>query len=122
MSRNNHRPKTAPKTVPRNRQSVRYDVGSEEALAVAMAKLGASSRAIQEQCKLTLSQITYRLTKAKRLEERDIGYRTAYRNGTSPEFQYVMKDYLAIVRLDVERRLPRLVKAIEIETSRLPKS
>ena len=84
---------------------------ANEVVAVAMAKVGASTVAIQKKTFLSPSQIAYRLNKAKQLENRKMGYRVAFRNGDSPEFKQIMKDYVAVLKVDVSEKLSRLVIA-----------
>jgi hypothetical protein len=85
------------------------DEAANEVVAVAMAKVGASTVAIQKKTFLSPSQIAYRLNKAKVLEGRETGYRIAFRNGDSPEFKRIMKDYVAVLKIDVAEKLSRLV-------------
>jgi hypothetical protein len=84
-------------------------VGAADVMALAMAKVGASDTAIKKKCFLSGSQISYRLAKAKRMENRNKGYRVAYRNGESPEFKRIMTDYLDVIELDITRKLPKLL-------------
>jgi hypothetical protein len=93
----------------RRPQPVRFNTGSAEVIAVAMGKIGASTKAIKSECNLSDHQIAYRLNKAKELEQRDQGYRTAYRNGESPEFRKIMRDHMAVIKADIEYRMPRLI-------------
>ena len=75
---------------------------------VALAKLGGSSAMISERTGLSMSQITYRVTKAKIGEgmEKGNGYRTDWRNGTSPYYQLMSKAILPKIRATVRAELP----------------
>jgi len=76
--------------------------------AIKLAKIGRSNRAIQEQTGLTACQVTYRLTKAKHEEglPKGIGYRVAWRDGTSPEAQRFDRLFLG----SVARKTRQLLK------------
>lgn len=79
---------------------------------VSLAMLGMSNRAIRRQTdnRLTDSQITYRLSKAKRTEGNKLGYRVNYRNGTSPMAQQIINDIAGVLREEVRRNItPKLV-------------
>ena len=78
--------------------------------AVALAMLGLSNKAIKGRTKLSDSQITYRLHKAKTVEENKLGYRVDYRNGTSPMAVQIINDLAGIMREEVRRNVtPKLV-------------
>ena len=62
---------------------ITFDSGDDNE-ALVLAKLGMSNKCIQAHTSLTDGQITYRLNKAKNVEENDLGYRVAFRNGVSP--------------------------------------
>ena len=93
------------------RNLVTFEQGDDNE-AVALAMLGLSNRAIKNATKnrLTDSQITYRLSKAKRVEGNQFGYRVDYRNGTSPMACQIVNDIAGILREEVRRNItPKLV-------------
>lgn len=83
---------------------------SEDAIALALAELGASTKLIRQQTGLTESQVTYRLHKAKGLEKKKKGYRVAWRDGDSDLFRRVQRDYLVVTMKDIQRKLPVLIE------------
>ena len=80
--------------------------GRADALAVALAQMGQSNSVIERDTKLTSSQITYRLSKAKGLMQQEHGFRVAWRRGESPICKKLKGDMLAILTKDVQRNLP----------------
>lgn len=85
--------------------------GYADSLALAYAKLGQSNQSIHRKLgdQLTDSQITYRLSKAKRAEENDRGYRVDWRNGTSPLVQQVIRDLVSVLQADIKSSLPQKI-------------
>ena len=73
--------------------------------ALALAMLGMSNQAIKERTKLSDGQITYRLSKAKRVEQNKFGYRVDYRNGSSPMAVQIINDIAGILREEVRRTI-----------------
>lgn len=85
-----------------------HEGDDNEALALAM--LGMSNLAIKERTRLSDGQITYRLSKAKRVEGNKMGYRVDYRNGSSPMATQIIRDIAGILREEVRRTVtPRIV-------------
>lgn len=80
--------------------------GNADALSVALAQLGQSDSVIEKECGLTPGQISYRLRKAKDLMKQQDGFRTAWRKGESKICQMVKADVLAIIKKDIQRKLP----------------
>lgn len=80
-----------------------------DALCVAMASLGMSTVQIMRKTSLTASQITYRLSKAKGLQQLVDGYRVGWRNGSSPVAHRVQSDLVHVLAADFGRKLPRLI-------------
>lgn len=85
--------------------------GSEIIEVILQAKFGRSTRAIQRETGLTPCQITYRLTKAKNEEglPRGVGYRVAWRDGTSREAKLVDRMFAGRVRKEVRALRKQLV-------------
>ena len=80
---------------------------------LALAMLGLSNRAIKRAVnnRLSDSQISYRLTKAKNVEGNKFGYRVDYRNGTSQAAIQIINDIAGIMREEVRRNItPRIVR------------
>lgn len=81
-----------------------------DAEACALAKLGVGNKAIARHTGLTECQITYRLSKLKRLEGQDDGYRVQWRNGNSPVAKRIIADMQQVLVLDIQRNVtPRLI-------------
>jgi hypothetical protein len=72
---------------------------------VALAKMGLSTKAIQDRTVLSKCQITYRLSKAKKTEGNQFGYRIDYRNGTSPLSIQLVNDLAGILREEIRRNI-----------------
>ncbi len=83
--------------------------GVSDATALAYAKLGASTRMIRQVTGLSESQVIYRLSKAKRVEGHQHGYRVAWRNGESAEFKQVADDMMKVMVRDIQRSLPQQI-------------
>jgi hypothetical protein len=81
-----------------------------EALAVALAKLGQSDSVIMEECNYSPGQISYRLRKAQGLEGLEGGYRRSWAKGTSEVCQMVKRDLVSILKKEIQRSLPPLIK------------
>jgi len=97
---------TQPVSFGRHRITYLDDVDVE---VVLRAQLGQSTKFIQAQTGLTPSQITYRLVKAARAQgfkPRD-GYRTQWRNGTSPVAQRIFHDFAPELHRQLHDTLPR---------------
>lgn len=89
---------------------ITFEMGDDNE-AIALAKLGLSNRAIKERTKLNDNQITYRLSKAKRIEQNEFGYRVDYRNGSSPMAMQIIHDIAGILREEVRRTItPKIVR------------
>lgn len=78
----------------------------KDATCVALAQLGQSDKVIMRELTLSQGQIQYRLHKAKTLEGYDHGYRTQWRSGESPVVQQIKRDVLAVLRKDIQSKLP----------------
>lgn len=89
--------------------SVTYESGDDQK-AVVLAKLGLSNFAIRGRTDLTDSQITYRLHKAKVLEENERGYRVDFRNGSSPLVKQLIADLSGVLAEEVKRSIcPKII-------------
>jgi hypothetical protein len=80
------------------------DDGDAEALARAM--LGRGNKFITQKTGLTDGQITYRLGKAKRILGLNYGFRAGWSNGRSYWAKMVESDMLAIIKREVQAKLP----------------
>ncbi len=100
------------KTKTRHRVTFAHD---QDSMCLALAKLGQSTRVIARDCRLTESQIIYRLSKAKRLEEEEHGYRVAWRSGESDLVQQIKADFLGVLQHEIQRNLPKLIHHPEPE-------
>ena len=94
------------------------DPDDQEALI--QAQIGIGNREISRVTGLSGSQITYRLSQAKRRLGREHGFRVDWRNGNHPLFKRMLSDYSAIMRKEIERRIvPQIVhptpKAVTIQ-------
>lgn len=83
---------------------INFDSGDDNE-TVALAMLGMSNRAIKERTTLSDGQITYRLSKAKRVEKNKMGYRVDYRNGTSPMAGQIISDIIGVLREEIRRNI-----------------
>jgi len=91
-----------------NRSVITYQSGDDQE-ALILAKLGMSNAAIRARTSLSDGQITYRLHKAKNVEENRFGYRTEFRNGVSPLALDLIKDLHAVLAADIKRNVvPRI--------------
>lgn len=101
MKKNNERKKIA-------RSFITFQSGDDNE-CVALAKMGLSTKAIQDRTVLSKCQITYRLSKAKKTEGNQFGYRLDYRNGTSQFAMQMINDLAGIMREEVRRNItPKL--------------
>lgn len=101
MKKNKERKKIA-------RNLITFQSGDDNE-CVALAKMGLSNRAIKGRTSLSDCQISYRLTKAKKAEENEDGYRVDFRNGTSPFAMQMINDLVGVLREEVRRNItPRL--------------
>lgn len=80
-----------------------------DALAVALAKCGFGNALIISKTNLTDSQITYRLSKHKRVRNDKFGYRVGYRTGKSDLSQQVIVDIAAILQHQIQEQTPKFV-------------
>ena len=95
-----------------SRSLITFENGDDNE-AVALAKMGLSNNAIKRATnnRLTDSQITYRLSKAKKVEENQFGYRTDYRNGTSHFALQMINDVAGVLREEVRRNItPKIAR------------
>jgi len=83
--------------------------GHADSMALALAKLGQSNTSIRRSVALSNSQITYRLSKAKKIEENERGYRVDFRNGTSPLVRQLIRDMASVLQADIRRDLPKAI-------------
>jgi hypothetical protein len=91
---------------------ITFDSGDDNRVVV-LAKLGMSNKAIRDRTKLTSNQITYRLHKAKVVEENDGGYRVEFRNGVSPLAQQLINDLSGVLEQEVRRNIsPRILHLV----------
>ena len=82
----------------------------DDCKSVVLAKLGMSNRAIKARTRLSDNQITYRLAKARRVEENEGGYRVEFRNGVSPLAQQLIDDLSGILEKEIHRTIvPKIV-------------
>jgi hypothetical protein len=101
MKKNKERKKIA-------RSFITFQSGDDNE-CVALAKMGLSTKAIQDRTVLSKCQITYRLSKAKKTEGNQFGYRIDYRNGTSQFAMQMINDLAGIMREEVRRKItPKL--------------
>lgn len=78
--------------------------------ALVMAQLGLGNQLINEATGLSRGQITYRLSKAKKAEQKDNGYRVAWRTGKSQVMWQVLRDYRGVIAQEIERNVvPKIV-------------
>ena len=82
---------------------------STDAEALALAKMGLGDDYIQKETGLSKGQITYRLGKAKRLEQHEFGYRKQWRSGESEAFKNIKDHMVAVLKKDIQATLPRRV-------------
>lgn len=80
--------------------------GHADAEAVALAQLGQSDKVIMRDCRLSQGQIQYRLRKAKDLMVQKQGFRTMWRNGEGTLVRRIKNEVLAVLRQDIQRKLP----------------
>lgn len=73
--------------------------------AVLHARVGIGNREIARLTGLSDGQITYRLTKAKRVSGNAQGFRVSWRNGNDPLLGRIMRDYAHIMAREVERKI-----------------
>lgn len=107
------------KKIPRH--LVTFEFGADRE-ALLLAKLGMGNRYIRLKTGLSSGKITYRLHKAKQLEENDHGYRVDWRNGNSPLLDRMLQDYAGILEREIDRRVvvkivhptPKTVKLKEV--------
>lgn len=91
---------------------VTFEAGSDQD-ALVLAKLGMGNRFIEQSTGLSSGKITYRLTKAKRAEENQYGYRVDWRNGNSPLLGRILRDYQGVLEREIERKIvPRIVHPV----------
>ena len=94
---------------PKNKRAIITFHAGDDNEALALAKLGMSNRCIKEHTKLNDGQITYRLSKAKKVEGNEFGYRVDYRNGQSPVATQIINDIAGIMREEIRRTItPKL--------------
>lgn len=98
----------AKKQTKSNRPLVTFE-DYKDAQCVALAQLGQSDKVIMRDLELSQGQIQYRLHKAKTLEGYDHGYRTQWRNGESEVVQQIKRDMLAVIRKDIQAKLPQQI-------------
>lgn len=79
--------------------------GIRDQQALLRAKIGIGNREIARITGLTDNQINYRLAKAKRMEEKDEGYRVAWRHGNNPLVDRILRDYSKIMIKEIERKI-----------------
>ena len=87
------------------RQNIITFESGDDNRALVLAKLGMSNACIKANTKLSDGQITYRLSKARRVEENELGYRVAYRNGVSPLAFKIIHDLSAVAAADIRRNV-----------------
>jgi hypothetical protein len=80
----------------------------DELEAVTLAQFGQSTEHIQRETGLTQCQIGYRLTKAKKGEGLPAGqgYRTQWRNGTSPLYKQIARQFKSTQKRRNRKVLP----------------
>lgn len=83
---------------------------ANQAEMVALAELGQSNAVIRQDCKLTNYEITYGLAKSQKLRGLTGGYRRAWANGESDICKQIKKDFLAILRKEIQTSLPKMVQ------------
>lgn len=94
------------------KRAKRISYGSHDVVeAVTLAQLGRSTKFISAETGLTACQITYRLTRAKRADglPHGVGYRTAWRDGTSAIARRVDRLVGATLRRRNKSVLPKKV-------------
>ena len=84
-----------------------------------MAKLGMSNKAIKAKTNLSDNQISYRLAKAKSVEEAECGYRIAFRDGVSPLATRMMRDLRSVALADIKANVSTQIVKLTPETVRL---
>lgn len=91
------------------RDSITFE-GMTDQNAVILAQVGIGNKEIRRQTGFTDSQVTYRLSKAKRLLEHKHGFRVDWRNGNHPLLERILKDYAAIMVKEIEHDLvPKII-------------
>lgn len=90
------------------------NISSDEVEAVALAKAGRSTRRIAAVTGLTVAQVNYRVTKAKKLDgfKRGHGYRTAWKDGTSEEARAYDSMFMPQIKARTVRSLAPKIGAI----------
>lgn len=93
---------------------------AQDVAVVSLAMLGMTTKAIAEHTGLTEAQVQYRVSKAQRGEGIAIGYRGAWRTGSSPIHQQVKRLILPSVRNHVKTALPPLFITPPVEGVAVP--
>jgi hypothetical protein len=83
--------------------------GEEQAELIAMAMLGQSNKAIQRELEFSDGEITYALSKAKELQALPQAIRASWRDGTNPVARQIRVEMMAVLRVDIQQRLPKLI-------------
>lgn len=88
--------------------------------ALLLAQLGQGNRYIKLETGLTDNQINYRLAKAKRVAEKQFGYRVDWRNGNHPLLKRMLMDYSAVMIKDIERTVSSKIEHATPKTTKEP--
>jgi hypothetical protein len=92
-----------------DKRIITFDHG-DDCKSVVLAKLGMSNKAIKARTSLSDNQISYRLAKAKAVEENAGGYRVEFRNGVSPLAQQLIDDLSGVLEKEIQRTIvPRIL-------------
>ena len=81
-----------------------------QAEMVALAELGQSNLVIREDCKLSNYEINYGLARSQKIRGLKGGYRRAWANGESEICKQIKKDFLAVLRQEIQASLPKLIR------------
>lgn len=82
---------------------------------IVLAQFGMSSRLIHDETGLTPAMISYRLHKVKEGElPKGVGFRTAWREGTSETARYVLRRMTPRVRSQRQRTLPIRFRPVKV--------
>jgi hypothetical protein len=103
------------KPMPRRNKRIRWTglkwVFTDEAQAelIAQAMLGQSNLAIRRDLEFTNNEINYALSRAKDLQGLPASIRAGWRDGTNPIVRRIKTDLLAVLRADIQSKLPKLI-------------
>ena len=90
--------------------------GASQAELLALAQLGQSNRVIIQATKFSKNEIAYGLHKAQRVMGGTGGFRRNWANGESELVRQIKRDYLAVLRQDIQRSLPQQIIHPEPQT------